>query len=134
EKIICKQNERVIYEGERAECFYCVVSGSLRVTKNNPDDWDKEIFIYNISNNDVLGVSSIYEEEKRSANVTADEESVLLRFDRLKFLDFLKEHPKAAYHILLFIIQRLVYKLHQTHRELASERKHTAAPSMDDVV
>ncbi|WP_420264935.1 Crp/Fnr family transcriptional regulator [Candidatus Magnetominusculus dajiuhuensis] len=136
EKVMCKENERIIYEGERAECFYCVVSGFLRVTKNNPDDWDKEIFIYTLSNNDVFGVSSIYEEEKRAANVTAEKESVLLRFDRKKFLDFLKEHPKAAYHILLFIIQRLVYKLQQTHRELVSERKHAVhpEPSMDDVV
>ncbi|MBF0457622.1 MAG: cyclic nucleotide-binding domain-containing protein [Nitrospirae bacterium] len=136
EKIICKQNERIIYEGEKAECFYCVVSGSLRVTKNNPDDWDKDIFIYTITNNDVFGVSSIYEKEKRAANVTAEQECVLLRFDREKFLGFLSEHPKAAYHILLFIIQRLVYKLQLAHRELANERKHIigSEPLMDGIV
>ncbi|MBF0318234.1 MAG: cyclic nucleotide-binding domain-containing protein [Nitrospirae bacterium] len=139
DKIVCKQNERIVYESEKAECFYCVVSGSLRITKNNPNDWDKEIFIYTITNNDIFGISSIFEEEKRSANVTADQESVLLRFDREKFLAFLSDHPKSSYHILLFIIQRLVYKLHQSHKELANERKHTispvvAEPSMDDVV
>ncbi|MEO5359034.1 MAG: cyclic nucleotide-binding domain-containing protein [Nitrospirota bacterium] len=139
EKVICKQNERIIHEGEKAECFYCVVTGSLRVTKNNSDDWDKEIFIYTITNNDVFGVSSIFEEEKRAAHVTAEGECVLLRFDRERFLEFLREHPKAAYHILLFIVQRLVYKLHQSHKELANERKQIinpqqAEPSMDDIV
>ncbi|MBF0517395.1 MAG: cyclic nucleotide-binding domain-containing protein [Nitrospirae bacterium] len=136
EKIICKHNERIIYEGERAECFYCVVSGTLRVTKNNPNDWDKEIFIYNITNNDIFGVSSIFEEEKRAAHVTADGQCVLLRFDREQFLEFLRDHPKAAYYILLFMIQRMVYKLNHSHKELANERKQslTPEPSMDDIV
>ncbi|MBF0539691.1 MAG: cyclic nucleotide-binding domain-containing protein [Nitrospirae bacterium] len=124
DKVICMEGDRIISEGQDADCFYCVISGTLKVTKNNPIHQGKEIFIYRISKNDVFGVSAIFEEEKRAANATAETETILLRFDRELFLDFLEKHNKAAYSIMLFMIQRLTHRLNLTRSELVFERKH----------
>ncbi|MBF0345186.1 MAG: cyclic nucleotide-binding domain-containing protein [Nitrospirae bacterium] len=139
DKIICLKGDRIISEDQDADCFYCVVSGTLKVTKDNPIYQGKEIFIYQIAKNDIFGVSAIFEEEKRAANVTAETEVVLLRFDRDLFLDFLENHNKAAYPILLYIIRRLIHKLNETRSELVFERKHLINREnidslMDDVV
>ncbi|MBF0338877.1 MAG: cyclic nucleotide-binding domain-containing protein [Nitrospirae bacterium] len=139
DKVICMEGDRIISEGQDADCFYCVVSGTLKVTKNNPIHQGKEIFIYRISKNDVFGVSAIFEEEKRAANATAETETILLRFDREMFLDFLEKHSKAAYSILLFMIQRLTHRLNLTRSELVFERKHLIDAEhmdslMDDII
>ncbi len=119
--------EKVIVEGEPAESFYCVVSGALRITKNNPKAEGKEVYITVIEANDVFGESSIFEKGVRTANVVTHFETVLLRFDKKPFFEFMKDYPKASLQIVLFIVQRLVNKISITNEELAFERKDFAA-------
>jgi CRP-like cAMP-binding protein len=122
EKITCRPYERIVAQNDDAECFYAVVSGSLKVTKASSDNQDKEIFLYKITKNDVFGVSSIFESQRRMANVTCEELTILLRFRRDQFLQFLIDYPKASYHILLFIIRRLLHRLRTTSDELVQQR------------
>ena len=130
-KQVVQEEERVISEGDRAECFYCVVSGFLRITKAPLRNGNREVYITMIGKNDVFGEAAIFEEEVRTANVTAESESVLLRFERDDFVAYLNHYPKAAYHIFIFIINRLLSKLNMTNRELAFERRDSV--SQDEV-
>ncbi|MEO5358293.1 MAG: cyclic nucleotide-binding domain-containing protein [Nitrospirae bacterium YQR-1] len=122
EKVTCRPYDRIVAQNEDADCFYAVVSGSLKVSKNSNGSTEKEIFLYRIIKNDVFGVSSIFESQKRMANVTCEELTTLLKFNREQFLQFLKDYPKASYHILLFIIRRLLHRLRTTSDELATRR------------
>ncbi|MBF0317633.1 MAG: cyclic nucleotide-binding domain-containing protein [Nitrospirae bacterium] len=110
---------RIVIEGEAADCFYCVVSGALRVTKTNPEKNDEEAYLSTIDKNDVFGESCVFESGKRTANVTAEVTSLLIRFDKNAFIEFVKNHPKASLTILIFIIQKLMSRLENTGRELA---------------
>ncbi|MBF0605915.1 MAG: cyclic nucleotide-binding domain-containing protein [Candidatus Magnetobacterium sp. LHC-1] len=114
---------RIVIEGEAADCFYCVVSGALRVTKTNPEKDDEEAYLSTIDKNDVFGESCVFESGKRTANVTAEVTSLLIRFDKNAFIEFIKNHPKASLTILIFIIQKLMSRLENTGRELAFVRK-----------
>ncbi|KJR42363.1 Cyclic nucleotide-binding domain protein [Candidatus Magnetoovum chiemensis] len=131
------ENEKVVSEGDRADSFYCVVSGSLKVTKNNPnpDSEEKEIYITNIEKNDIFGESCIFERGKRTANVAAQVQSTIIRFDKPDFIEFLKNHQGSSLIILVFIIQKLMIRLEFTDKELAYERKHALTQdSIDDLM
>ncbi|MBF0345885.1 MAG: cyclic nucleotide-binding domain-containing protein [Nitrospirae bacterium] len=120
-------NARIVIEGEAADCFYCVVSGALQVTKNNPEQEEQEVYLSNIEKNDVFGESCVFESGRRTANVNAEVMSLLIRFDKNAFIEFIKHHPKASMPILIFIIQRLMARLENTGRELAYVRKQSTA-------
>ncbi|QWR77752.1 cyclic nucleotide-binding domain-containing protein [Candidatus Magnetomonas plexicatena] len=137
EKVTCRPYDRIVAQNEEADCFYAVVSGSLKVTKDSPDNPDKEFFLYKITKNDVFGVSSIFESQRRMANVTSEELTTLLKFDREQFLQFLKDYPKASYHILMFIIRRLLHRLRAASEELAMQMQAQETDSdstLNDVV
>lgn len=125
EKMCYQPEERVVTEGEEADSFFAVASGFLRITKENPHgDGGEPIYIGNIGPNDVFGEASIFEEAKRTANVTADTETVLLKLRRQDFLHFIRDFPVASQGILIFIIKRLLNKLSMTNKELAYERQN----------
>ena len=124
EKCQFAAGERVVSEGERADCFYCVASGYLRITKDNPHGGGEEIYLGNLGPNDIFGESSIFEQASRNANVIAEDEVLLLKIGRREFLHFLKEHPASSQSLLINIIQRLLEKLSFANKELAYERQH----------
>ena len=127
EKQTFAAGERVVSEGDPADCFYCVASGYLRITKENPHEGGEEVYLGNIGPNDVFGEASIFEEARRTAHVSVENDAVLLRIGRQEFLHFLKEHPAGAQSVLIFIIQRLLEKLSFTNKELAYERQNFLA-------
>lgn len=124
ERQVFKAGERVVSEGDVADCFYCVADGYLRITKENPHSGGEEVYLGNIGPNDVFGESSIFEQAHRTAHVGVESDAVLLRIGRKEFLHFLKEHPAGSQSVLVFIIQRLLEKLSFTNKELAYERQH----------
>ncbi|MBF0564460.1 MAG: cyclic nucleotide-binding domain-containing protein [Nitrospirae bacterium] len=150
EKRTCKPFEMVLCEGGPAESFYCVVSGTLKVTRKHPVRYaagdsrtggdSKDVYLYRLEQNDVFGISALFEGEYRNASVTnEDDETVLLCFHRDDFMEFLREHPKASHHVLLYIIRRMGHMLKMAGQELIYERTsfmsggHTDS-IMDDIV
>ncbi|MBF0463766.1 MAG: cyclic nucleotide-binding domain-containing protein [Nitrospirae bacterium] len=134
EKVTCRPYDRIVAQNEEADCFYAVISGSLKVSKNSPDSPDNELFLYKITKNDVFGVSAIFESQRRMANVTCEELATLLKFEREQFLQFLKDYPKASYHILMFIIRRLLYRLYATSDELAMQQSNVHGQETDSTL
>ncbi|MCI4625204.1 MAG: cyclic nucleotide-binding domain-containing protein [Candidatus Magnetoovum sp. WYHC-5] len=129
--LIHKAGEIVLKEGEKAEHFYCVVSGTLRITKDNPNKEGKEIYITNIGEHEVFGEACILEGGIRTANVIAETDVVLIVFNRYDFIEFIKNNPQAALKFLLMIIQRLMLRLGNTNKELAFDRREFS--SQDEI-
>lgn len=125
-----KSGDVVIKEGDEANCMYCIVSGSLSITKK-ADKRKKGFYISSLLEGSVFGEASIFEKGKRTATVIADTDSVLLRIDRYPFISFLRDFPKSSQSILIFIIQGLLQRLYLTNQDLAFERKDSV--SQDDI-
>jgi CRP-like cAMP-binding protein len=124
------EGDIVIKEGTDADSIYCIVSGSLSITKKQ-DEGGKDLYLSSLTEGAVLGEASIFEKGTRTATVTADTDTVLIRFDRFSFLTFLRDYPKSSQSILIFIIQGLLQRLYMTNKELVFERKDSV--SQDDI-
>jgi CRP-like cAMP-binding protein len=92
------------------------------VTKRTPVPDGKEYFVSTLEENDIFGEGALFEESKRSVSVTAGKDTVMLRFERVEFMEFLSDNPKAAIHVLTFIIEGLLDKLRAARRQLILER------------
>ncbi len=130
-----KAGETIVKDGGEANDFYFLSSGQVKVTKPNEKEGGPDIFITMISSPEIFGESSIFEEEKRTANVIAESDVTALKFDRLDFLAFLNSHSDAALVILMDMVKRLIRRIGDTNRELAFERKDFVdQSSVDDLI
>lgn len=128
-KEIFEENQRIISENEDATSFYALVSGCVNITRSNPAKPENEIFICEIREKDVFGESCVFEKGKRTANITSNCKTTLLRFERDDFIAFLQNHPKSSFSIFIFLIQRLMVRLENISREFACEHKHITNPN-----
>lgn len=123
------EQSRIIQEGETDPHFYVVLEGSVTVSVQEPSGED--VYICTIGEGDVFGEAGIFLKSKRTANVTAVSESVLLKLHRERFLEFIKNQPAAGIRMLMIIIYSLLRKLREANQELAFERK--ADLNQDDI-
>ncbi|MBF0464746.1 MAG: cyclic nucleotide-binding domain-containing protein [Nitrospirae bacterium] len=126
--------ETVLREGDEADEFFCIVSGSLKITKNTQDTEGGTCYMGSIQAQDVFGESCIFDRGRRTANVITETETVLVKFNRTSFINFLKYYPKSSISILIFIVQRLMGRLERSDRELACEKKRGISQSEIDAV
>ncbi|GAB4363689.1 MAG: hypothetical protein Kow009_00260 [Spirochaetales bacterium] len=112
--------ERVIQEGEVGPEFYLVARGSVDVTVS---EGDREVFISTIGEGQFFGEAGLLSRVKRTANVVASGESLVVAIGRDSFLAFLKKRPRAGIQLLMLIIYSLLKKLRSVNQELAFERK-----------
>ncbi|MEO5358679.1 MAG: cyclic nucleotide-binding domain-containing protein [Nitrospirae bacterium YQR-1] len=126
--------ETVLSEGDEADEFFSIVSGSLKITKNTLGVDEGTCYVGSIQAHDVFGESCIFDRGKRTANIITETETVLIKFKRTAFINFLKYYPKSSISILIFIIQRLMGRLERSDRELASEKKRGISQKEIDAV
>lgn len=110
-------------EGESADSLFAVVSGYLRVTKNNPSGRGEPIYLCNLGPNEIAGEACIFGNARRSANVDTESAVELLKFERADFIRFLRDHPIGAQGVFVHIINGLLHKLEYTSFELSRERQ-----------
>jgi hypothetical protein len=81
--------ERIVTKGEPGECLYVIVEGAVRVH-------DGDRVIRHLGPHEHFGELSFIESEPRSADVTADEPTRLLRLDGPDFVKLLRDHADIA--------------------------------------
>jgi hypothetical protein len=129
------RGDKILRDGDDANHFYFLSKGQVKVTKKNETEGAPDIFITMISSPEFFGEASIFEEEKRTANIIAESEVTAFQFDRLDFLAFLNSHSDAALIILMDMVKRLIGRIGDTNRELAFERKgFVDQNSVDDLI
>lgn len=118
----------IIKESEVDASLFVIVSGSVNVTVAEEE---KEVYICTIGEGEVFGEAGIFSQVKRTANVLATEDTVVLSLKRDELLLFIKENPTPGIQLLMIVIYSLLKKLRSVNQDLAYERK--ADISQDDI-
>ncbi len=92
-----KEDQIIFLEYEPGNTFYLIQSGSVRITKL-VSNIEKTVDI--ITAGDFFGEMAILEEAPRSASAIANENSVVIEFDKDSFDVLMKDNPMLALKIL----------------------------------
>ncbi|WP_319478463.1 cyclic nucleotide-binding domain-containing protein [Marispirochaeta aestuarii] len=122
------ENEKIVLEGDVDPSFFIVIRGTVNVTVQQKGS---DVFISAIGPGDVFGEAAMFMKLKRTADVIAAEDTVLLRIQRPQMMEFIRDYPRAGNKILMLIIYSLLRKLRAANQELAFERR--ADIHQDDV-
>ncbi len=90
----------IIRKGEHGDCMYIIASGEVRVH-------DGEHTIIHLGERDVVGEMALLDAEPRNADVTASQDSVLLKLNQDAFYELLSRHPEVTRGILKVLARRL---------------------------
>ena len=132
EIIKADDGESIIEEGEVSPYLYAVLEGSANVLVHRDE---KEIYICMIGAGEIVGEAGLFMNVKRTANVVACGETIVLRLKRDAFLEFLTRQPRGGSRMLLVIIYGLLKKLRDANQELAFERNaDSGQDDIDDMV
>ena len=98
--------DEVIYlKGDPGTAFYVIASGRVKIALTSPDG--KEIIIRRLGPGDFHGELALLDDQPRSADAIATEQSVLLVLQRDGFRHFIEEHCDAAVKLLGTVSQYL---------------------------
>ena len=128
EIIALDNDEKIVKEGDISPAFYAVIDGAVKVTVKQEQ---KDVYICSLGAGDIFGEAAMFLKVRRTADVTATGQVLVLRFIRDDLLDFLKAYPRAGNKLLMLIIYSLLRKLRGANQELAFERR--ADIDQDDV-
>lgn len=95
----------LIKEGEIGDCLYLVVSGHLRVFKNQDD---KEVLLSESGQGELIGELSLITNEPRAATVIASRDCILFKLSKTAFDKFVTEYPLETMKIIRLAIKRIL--------------------------
>ena len=85
-------------EGDRAEGFYALLSGRVRVFKSSP--MGKEYTIHQIQPGQIFAEVAIFHGNKFPANCEALEDSLVAFFPKIRFLQLIERSPQISLKII----------------------------------
>src|SRR3989338_831918 len=88
-----KKGEIVYRKGESASAFYLVLTGRLRILRENGQ------IINHLHPGDYFGETSILTNRNHSATLEAKNDSIVLKIEKNDFLVLLKQIPSLSLHI-----------------------------------
>jgi len=97
----------ILSEQEAGSALFVIVSGKVKISRVSNDNLDKEVILSLLDPSDFFGEMALLDGLKRSATVTAMEESKVFIIQRNDFLDLLKTHPEVSISLLQELTQRL---------------------------
>lgn len=104
--------ETIIAEGDAADTFYICIDGRVKVLKGNTT-------ITELKPGDYFGEMSLVDNETRSADVIAVENTSLLTMSRKNLIELIRQNPGIAIKFLWNFTQVLTKRLRQTSEELS---------------
>jgi CRP/FNR family cyclic AMP-dependent transcriptional regulator len=112
-----KKKDQIIREGEMSDLFYVIRTGHFNVAKG-----PNESFLNLLGPKEYFGEASLFHNVRRSAHVSANEDSQVLIMHRDAFQKFLSSYPLAANRILFQMLKELFFRLEETSSELQLAR------------
>ncbi len=100
EEIETRAGECIIEKGELGSSMYIVVDGEVRV-----HDGEQELRV--LGGREIFGELAALDPEKRSASVTAIEDTVLFRLDERALYEMMAENQSLTRGIIRVLCQRL---------------------------
>jgi MFS family permease len=89
EPVLITRGSRIIVEGERGDCYYCVADGELSITRDGQ-------LLQRVKRGDGFGELALLRDVPRQATVTADTDSLLYRLEKIDFLQMITSSPQAS--------------------------------------
>ncbi|WP_320173798.1 cyclic nucleotide-binding domain-containing protein [Maridesulfovibrio sp.] len=125
---VCSGTE-IISEGEVGDEMFILVDGKVRITKamlmkgmslplSEIKNTCKVLANLDDSSYPMFGEIALIDRDQRSATVTVVEDSEFLVTDRLKFFDFVENHPQTGSKMLMTIGKRLTATVRRNNNEL----------------
>ena len=108
----------IVREGDEADAFYVIVSGSARVIKRS--EHGEEIALNVLHRGDSFGESGLLEGASRLATVRASGPVTVLRLRRTVFAGLARAHPEVADALKAVARERSLWNLLQIHSSFAS--------------
>lgn len=102
-----KAGETLFKQGDVAEAFYIVVSGTMGIFVNSRDSERNRRLVALVKKGESLGELSILDGDTRSADVVALRDSELLKIDRRQFAKLMETHPKISMAMNRILSERL---------------------------
>jgi CRP-like cAMP-binding protein len=109
-----KKGQTLFLEGNHSYGMFCIGKGNIKLTKLSHDN--KESIVRIVTKGDILGCSTIFNEEKYFWTATAMEDTDVCFFDK-KFISSIIHHSPS---IALNLINRLSTELWLTESKLIS--------------
>jgi len=122
EFISLEKNEFLFKQGNRAEFYYQVFSGSIKM--NNYNDDGKEFIQGIFYKNQSFGEPPLFEDCEYPANAVSLEKSTLIKISKNNFFLLLEKYPKITINITKSIAKRLRYKAIMAAEISSEEASH----------
>ena len=100
-----KKNTTIISEGDLSDCAYIIHSGKVKIFLS--DKQGKEIVLTELTTGDYFGEMALIDRNKRSATVTAMEDTQLTVISRQSFRECLQANPDISERIMLGLVTTL---------------------------
>lgn len=115
-------NEVVFYEGTQERDIYLILSGKVRIVGKVEIDEQRRIKpgFGELSQGDVFGELALFDDEPRSATVTAISDIELAVIDGVALLRFLDDHPEIGYPVIKELISTLVLRMRKANQKIFS--------------
>ena len=105
--------QKIINEGENDRNIYLVLKGVVHVSTYiilNENE-RRGMGIAKLSENDVFGEVSMFDDMPRSANVIAAGDCEIAAIDCASFNEYLRKHPEKGYYVMRNIVEQLVKRM-----------------------
>ena len=100
-----RKGETIFSEGIKANAFFIVAKGRVKVYKISPDGKEHTLHIHNPG--DPVAEAAIFDSMTYPASCTAIEDSTLIEVSRKEFTGFLKTNPELALKVMSGYSKRL---------------------------
>lgn len=101
----CSRDSVIVGQEDRGDSLYVLSRGRVKVVLYG--DSGREVILSMFKPGEFFGEMSLLDNQPRSANVIAVEDSSLLVLERAAFAEHLEQHPRTALHVLAEMSRRL---------------------------
>lgn len=117
-EIMTEKHEILITEGDIGDALYIVIDGKMRIHKG-------DVTIVMMGAREPIGEMGILDSAPRSASVTAEQDTRLLKIEREAFNELLSDHIEIARGVIQVLLHRL--------RQVSSASAHHDTPTTQDL-
>jgi SulP family sulfate permease len=116
-----RAGDTVIRQDDRSDALFVVDSGQVSIylradARVGAAGFARRLRTYGVGT--VVGEMGFYTDDRRSADIVADVDSILLRLSRERMLAFERENPEAAHDFHRYVILTLALRLHAANEEI----------------
>jgi len=115
-----KKGNVIIREGDVGDELYIIKEGSVRVLKNTLQNEPYTVVMLSEDQHVFFGEIGLLLNDKRTATVVAEVDSIFLVTNRKKFQEFGEKEPLVALLITRQIAQILAKRLHKTNEDVVT--------------